>query len=431
MKMKFLIMVLFISLMNIAFAKEELWFAKAEKAYNKKDYPEAIKNFNEVIKKNPKNKEALYKRGLSYLFLEQADEAISDFSEVIKLDSNHIDAFNNRGLCYGFKGEIDLSIYDFKRAIALDKDFALAYLNLGSAFLAIQDYDSAIETLNKVVSLDTTNPENYFQRGSALLFLKKYDKAKDDFTKAIEMGLKIPKSYFNRASCLFKMEDYLSAINDLNKVIELDPTDFEALTNRSVCYEKIGLTDKADADKIAVYEIQTGLKAIKSVEDIILKQFSFFDDKISIELPTNWILNKDTTAYGEIATITHDSISSIYDNYLVGVKIAIDTNMKQQYNVKTVDEILGFWEYSSEQNQKTYKEYEEHMSFNIDKDKYYGFIKEASIKVDDNSFPIRMFEVVLVKEDVLIYAYFQCPVYLFDKMKDLFKKSFETMKINF
>jgi tetratricopeptide (TPR) repeat protein len=417
--------------MNIAFAKEELWFAKAEKAFNQKNYAEAIKNFNEVIKKNSKNKEALYKRGLSYLFLEQADEAISDFTEVIKLDSNNIDAYNNRGLCYGFKGEIDLSIFDFKKAIALDKDFALAYLNLGSAFLAIQDYESAIKTLNKVVSLDTTNPENYFQRGSALLFLKKFEEAKDDFTKAIEKGLKIPKSYFNRASCLYQLQDYLSAINDLNKVIELDSMDFEAFTNRSVCYEKIGLLEKADEDKIFAYEIQTGLKSINSMDELVLKKFAFFDDKITLDLPVNWVLNIDTTDYGEIATITHDSIRSIYDNYMVGVKIAIDTNMHQQYNVKSVNEILGFWEYSSEINQKTYKEYEEHMSFNIDKGDYFGFIKEASIRVDDNSFPIRMYEIILVKEDILIYAYFQCPVYLFNKLKDLFKKSFESMEINF
>ena len=423
------ILILFFTF-NILSAQEQVWYAKGEKALNNKKYEEAINAFSEVIKINKKNPEAFYSRGLCHLFNDDPLAAIGDFSVAIELDSLWSDAYNNRGLCYGYIGELESSADDFKKAIELDSNFTKAFLNLGSAYLTMGKTDKSIEMLNKVVEKDSTNPESYFIRGSAYLFNKDFEKGKEDFSIAIDLGLKSNKAYFNRASCSFNLEKYNDAIEDLSKAIDLNPKDIEAYTNRSICYTKLGLKDKANNDKVKIYLITSGMDDVSSFEDILLKDVSFLNDQISSKFPQNWIVNSEKTDFGEIVIVTHDSVFSISDFYFIGVRMSFDSNMYEQYNLKSEDDLLGFWEYNSKENSKNYIEFQEYFRTNIEISGYKGILKEVGIKADEDNIPVKLYELVLVKNDKLFYSYLQCPAELFEKMKVLFKKIIENIKIS-
>ncbi len=424
--MKRILLFLFVIFSITAHSQESVWFAKGEKLYNQKKYDEALQAFTKVLELNNKNKEAYYYRGICNLFQGNIYEAISDFTETIALDSNSSDAYNNRGLCYGYTGELEKSVDDFKKAISIDKNFSKAYLNLGSAYLSLEKPDDAIQILNKVVELDSNNAENYFIRGSAYLYLKDYEKGKKDFSRAIEKGLKNNKSYFNRASCFYNLGEYFQAVEDLTKALEFNPKDVEALQNRAICYSKIGFKEKANQDKLKIYMINSGLDEIQSFENIEYKKLKLANS-VEFEIPSNWIINRENTEYGEIMICTHDSVSKVSDFYLVGVRMSFDSSMYKQYELKSVNDLLGFWEYNAKENAKEYLQFEEIYRSQIQKEDYIGYFKEVMIQADENSFPIKLFEVILVKEDKLFYSYLQAPTELFDKIKPIFERIYKSI----
>lgn len=425
--MKKIFLILFVVFSLKAVSQESVWFAKGEKLYNQKKYKEALDAFNKVLELNSKNKEAFYYRGICNLFQGNIYESLSDFTETIKLDSLWADAYNNRGLCYGYLGELEKSIDDFKKAISLDKKFAKAYLNLGSAYLSLRKPTEAIEMLNKVVELDSTNPENYFIRGSAYLYLKDYEQGEKDFTRAINKGLKNNQSYFNRASCYYNLGEYFKAIEDLNKAIEFNPKDVEALQNRAICYSKIGLNEKANQDKLQIYKISTGLDEITSLDDIKFRKLTLANT-VEFETPINWIVNSENIENGQVMIISHDSVSKVSDFYYVGIRMSFNTNMYKEYNLKSIEELLGFWEYNAKENAKEYLKFEEIFRSQVQINDYIGLLKEIIIQADENSFPIKLFEIVLVKDDRLFYSYMQAPTELFDTVKPIFEKVYKSIK---
>jgi len=61
----------------------------ANSFFSKKQYQQAVLNYTEVIKLNPSNAEAYFKRGQSYWHLNNKDNAIKDFDKATALDSTY------------------------------------------------------------------------------------------------------------------------------------------------------------------------------------------------------------------------------------------------------------------------------------------------------------------------------------------------------
>ena len=59
------------------------------------------------------------------------EEAIIEFDEAIRLDPKLALAYNNRGASYYDLGQYQRAIEDFDEAIRLDPKFVLAYANRG------------------------------------------------------------------------------------------------------------------------------------------------------------------------------------------------------------------------------------------------------------------------------------------------------------
>jgi tetratricopeptide (TPR) repeat protein len=99
-------------------------------------------------------------RGVSKQELGQHEEAIKDFDEAIRLDPKDSFAFRNRGYSKQSLGQHEEAIKDYNEAIRLDAKDSFAFINrgysknkLGYYEEAIKDYDEAIR-LNPRVRLD-------------------------------------------------------------------------------------------------------------------------------------------------------------------------------------------------------------------------------------------------------------------------------------
>ena len=96
------------------------------------------------------------------------DQALADFNQVLKINPKHAEAYNNRGSIFTAKGQYDQAIADFNQALKLNPRYANAYYNRGVAYYNKSLYDKAIGDFNKCLELDPKLADAYFSKALAL-----------------------------------------------------------------------------------------------------------------------------------------------------------------------------------------------------------------------------------------------------------------------
>ena len=189
-------------------------FEEGNKLYYAKDYNEAIKLYDEVLKFGD-YVEAYNNRGLAYFYLGQKERAIADYNKAIQLNPNDADAYNNRGN---------------------------AYFYLGQHERAIKDYTKSIELNNSELHLPYNN------RGNAYSDLGQHERAIADYNKAIQLNPNYAKAYYNRGIAYALTGNFNQALNDVNKAIQLEPNNANNYQLRGMIYQALGDNAKAQAD---------------------------------------------------------------------------------------------------------------------------------------------------------------------------------------
>lgn len=425
---KFIFFLFFIFNVSL-FAQEDVWFANGEKALRKNNFSEAIDAFSKVIELNNRNLHALYNRGLCYLYIFELEKAIFDFTEVIILDPKNADAYNNRGLSFIYLGLPDSAIKDLNHAINLDKSFIEAYINRATALIELKNYDQALKDLSFVIKNDSKNPSPYNEQGRIYYKKKEYKKAISSFSKAIELGMKSPIVYYNRGNAYFRNNQFKKAIEDYSFVLKSDTTNLEALNNRALAYDSLGLKDLADNDRAILREKRQSDPDFPPIEKIIFERFSDPLDNISIELPENWYFFTESDSNSITVVVSKDKLQSINEPFLTGVRLTIDKNMKERFNVTGDDDLLDFWKGSTIKNSVDYHFYDIISQKLFNRFGYRGLMNTSSLQITENSYKISLYEYVLVHNDNIFYAYFQCPEIQFRYFKDIFDKAIESLQV--
>jgi len=106
---------------NMACDKTKETYIKQGVANTKLErYNQAIEDFSQAIRLDPKNAQYYYKRGITYGNLNQHQRAIEDFNEAIRLNPKYAEAYSNRGFVYMVKLENKKkACSDWKRACEL------------------------------------------------------------------------------------------------------------------------------------------------------------------------------------------------------------------------------------------------------------------------------------------------------------------------
>lgn len=262
---------------------------QAAQAYNYKGeicckqerYEEALIEFNNALRCNPKFIEAYFNRGITYSDLHRRKEAIADFTQTIDIilqkykttrhmnneavqiitetlikdcyDKLLVAAFYRRGRNYYKLSMNDNAIQDYTRAIELDDQYALAYYFRTWIYREEENYEKAIEDYNKVLLVDNENKEGYTYKSlkyRAFCYekLSHYEKAIECYSETIEFRNEYAVNYLSRANLYLKFKKYKEAIQDYNYVILKDNKCYEAFLGRADAYRELGDLDSAISD---------------------------------------------------------------------------------------------------------------------------------------------------------------------------------------
>ena len=121
--------------------------------YYLRNYREALDDFNEAIRQNPKEAVAFRYQGLVREKLNQVEEAITDYSMAIFINPEYDEVYVNRGRIKRELGQYKLAIWDFNEAIRINPHNAEAFEDRGKTKIKLGDAISGSEDLDKAHQL--------------------------------------------------------------------------------------------------------------------------------------------------------------------------------------------------------------------------------------------------------------------------------------
>ena len=152
-------------------------------------YDEAMEDYNEILKQDPDDVEAYYRRGL--LFLEKGDRTMAeaDFQAAENSNSNHLFTKLSKALIHKLDGNWLEAEKLYSDIISTEEDVnSVYYLNRAECYLNTGEVSKAAADIHAIERDERDNPYFYVLRGR--LRLEQFDKfaAKADFEKAKELG---------------------------------------------------------------------------------------------------------------------------------------------------------------------------------------------------------------------------------------------------
>jgi lipoprotein NlpI len=109
----------------------DAWTQLGIASYRVKNYPEALKYYEEAVKLNPYDPVVLNNSGSVYFDMQNYNEALKRYQQAVKYKPDYADAFMNIGSCYGVGGQYDLAITNLERAVEINPNLTQAYYFLG------------------------------------------------------------------------------------------------------------------------------------------------------------------------------------------------------------------------------------------------------------------------------------------------------------
>lgn len=155
-----------------------------------------------------------YKRGLVLFKISNYEEGIKEFDTVIKMDPKMGKAYINRGSAWMELKKYREAANDFEKAISLSSFDSTAYLNLGLAYLYLGDFQAAVEANSKLIRLTPTDAKAFFNRGFAYGQMKDFKNAIADFDQAVKINPSYHEAFFNRGLAYFFSGDKTKACSD-------------------------------------------------------------------------------------------------------------------------------------------------------------------------------------------------------------------------
>ncbi|OHX65965.1 tetratricopeptide repeat protein [Flammeovirga pacifica] len=197
----------------------------------------ALYECNSLLKKNAKNKDALFRRAIIKTELGAYHSAQNDFTQALNFNhSNKVEIYYRRGITYFLENDFLNAITDFDSAISIQPNHVDALWKKAQSYYHIGARSLTLESLDQISIIQPNDPIIWHDMGTLYYKNKELNKAKDCFTRAIIIDPKMSVSYNHRGIIFENLKDAAKAFDDYNKAIFYDSCFVEAYNNRGLIY---------------------------------------------------------------------------------------------------------------------------------------------------------------------------------------------------
>ncbi|MFM2314066.1 MAG: hypothetical protein RLZZ04_3342, partial [Cyanobacteriota bacterium] len=220
---------------------ESAWLQKAAAQRKLNDYEGALQTLNTALKRY-QSPLLWNSKALTLYSLKQYEKAIAAYDQSIKIAPENIWLWNNRGEAYTGMKEYDRAIADFKQAIKLDPNRSFVpWNNLGKVYYQQKRYQQAIEAYNEALAIKPEYLPALIGLGNTQKASGLYDSAANSYNQAIEINPDYYEAWYGKGSVAENLMQYDAAREYYQQAVELKP-DWDAATNSLARVEsKLGI----------------------------------------------------------------------------------------------------------------------------------------------------------------------------------------------
>lgn len=198
-------------------------------------YDEEIVLLDNVLRKDVRNAQAYFMKGM--LFKDKGDttKAISSMQTCVEQDPDHYNAYIQLGLLTAAQ-KLPVAESYYLNAIKINPNSEEALYNLGMFYQETDNYNAAIETYTTLLKINPHHFDAHFNLGMLhTVKLNVVDEGLKYFNLAIEDNPKEPRGYYGRGYCFEKKGDVTNAIADYKMALQVDPD----YTNASIALNRV------------------------------------------------------------------------------------------------------------------------------------------------------------------------------------------------
>jgi tetratricopeptide (TPR) repeat protein len=201
----------------------------ADAAYleSQRRYSDAILIYQDVLKSDPRNREAALRIGSAYRARGNLPEAIECFREAAEQYPND-ELLTEYGSALVQAGRIDDGIEEFREAIRFNPNCIAARIGLSNALFAQHNYPESLHQLQIVIEIDPRNFDAFYSAGVDNWILEHYSVAGTMLEAAVQSRPSSAEAYALLGVVQEKQGFLAEAIDSLSNAVKLKPDFKEA-----------------------------------------------------------------------------------------------------------------------------------------------------------------------------------------------------------
>ncbi len=211
---------------------------QAEKHLHQGDAIAAQAVCEQVLRKAPRNPDALFLLGIAHLSQNRPADAAPALERAIAADPRHGAALEHLGLAHLMLGRYAAAEQVLQRAAALPRAPASVFMRLGIAILEQNRADQALPALRRAVSLDATDPDGHINLGRALALTDDASGAADCFQAAMRVAPQRPEPAFNLGVLAMQADDPGQAQRWFERALAQAPAYIDAMLNLAIVLQR-------------------------------------------------------------------------------------------------------------------------------------------------------------------------------------------------
>jgi len=229
----FIICLIFVSCSSLKNTELKFSMVHALALLRSGEYENALEEWNCILENEPENEKALSFRGETYFMLKDYKSAYKDFEELVKRNPKP------EYLIHKAETEYELEMYaavieDCKKVLSYDDItdgvFFACWNLLSVSYSECEMYEESLKYYDLVLE-KYKHPEVYYERALSYLYLNNFENALADFEESIERASKCSKEYqqnfytddfyYHYGVCLLGSKKIDEALTSFKKVREV------------------------------------------------------------------------------------------------------------------------------------------------------------------------------------------------------------------
>jgi tetratricopeptide (TPR) repeat protein len=369
-----------------------------ERLYKQRKFTQAIKLSKQMLLKDPRNSDAHYLLGLSYLEdgkpelalmelravnqigkfegivkevpfrikiaelyskFNQPEEALKEYLLLLRTDPNNSEYYYQTGLLFEQRERPDKALPYYKKAIQLDDRNANAHSRLGSLLFRARRSAEAKNSLEKALRLQPDNTQGHFYLGKLQKEDKEFMAAIQSFERAAKDQAFKVKALVERGHCYLYAGDTIRSEAELQRAIKLSTSQSSA----EILFAKylLGMIYEQDRKIEEAIQMWEQIYAVKSDYRDVAQKLTNFQDLRSDDVLKDFLTASNDEFIELCKTAASNLNLSTQDIKPIGDGCQIIANEKQTKwrNQKSHPKLIHFLRVTEPVDEATIREFNE------------------------------------------------------------------------